>query len=57
MFIRIILIAIILSFLFYIVNTKILGKKISISKSATIILLTTIGVYITLGLVSHLLNQ
>lgn len=56
MFFRILIIALVLSYLFYLFNTKILNKKVSISKSATIILLATIGVYITLGILSYLVN-
>lgn len=56
-FIRILLIAIILAFLFYFVNTKILGNKTNVAKSTTIILLATIGIYVVLGLLSYIVNN
>lgn len=56
-FIRILLIAVILAFLFYFVNTKILGNKTNFAKSTTIILLATISIYIVLGLLAYVVNS
>jgi uncharacterized membrane protein YidH (DUF202 family) len=55
--IRILVLTLVISYLYYFINTKILDKKVSLPKVLTIVLIINIAVYLVLGVLSYLINS